>query len=104
MTNKEYITQSLSQFGITPQKVDLILFNSGLEANEDADISVVKKALYDNVRELLQGYSNVSEGGTSLTFDRDNLLRWYDLLCDELGLPNPLGGMKRIISDASNLW
>ena len=104
MTNKEYITQSLSQFGITPQKVDLILFNSGLEATETADVLVLKKALYSNVRELLQGYSNVSEGGTSLTFDRDNFLRWYALLCDELGLPNPLGVEKRIISDASDLW
>ena len=104
MTNRAYITQSLSAFGVSTGKIELILYNAQLDPNGTAEPLVLKRALYDNSKALLNGFTSVSEGGTSLAYDKDSFLRWYSLLCQELGLPNLLGEVRSTISDGTYLW
>lgn len=104
MTNKEYIIQVLSQFGLSVKKVDIILLNSQLNADDNAEPLIVKEALYNNAGELLNGFDSVSEGGTSLSFNRDNFMLWYSLLCKELNKPNVINSLISSVTDISDSW
>lgn len=107
MTNQEYIVAKLARFGVTFSANDLAAMAA------DGDISLageytaanavaVKTCLAGIIPELLT-VTSVSEGGYSIARDKDALLAYYAMLCDELHIPNKLKA-KPAIKDHSNKW
>ena len=109
MTNGEYIRQKLQAFDVN----EAILADLSSGVNLDAPYTgepSVGKALIKALEELiLQPYlSNVSESGFSVSWNRDNVGRWYRYLCKKYGVtPNPSTlaqvGVSSII-DISDSW
>ena len=44
MTNKEYLTRSLGNLGLTDNDVELILVKGGIEADSPVDVSACDRA------------------------------------------------------------
>lgn len=89
MTVHEYISQKFSTFGIQLSSADLLDIWSTNDMLTDVDRTSVQIALVKYIPELLLR-PNVSEGGVSLSFDREGIRQYYSLKCKELGLEDKL--------------
>ena len=104
MTNKEYLTRSLTGLGLTGDDVELILLKGSIEADAPADVSACDRAVYNRMSVVLQAVMmNVTEGGYSVSWNREAVKMFYRALCDELGLPDVLAARPQV-RDRSNLW
>lgn len=110
MTIREYISEKLAAFG---KLSDADLADVGLDVNaeySEADAENVGKCICSIVEEkILAPYvSNVSESGFSMSWNRDNLAKYYLWLCRKYGItPNDdvlsLLGIS-MITDKSDIW
>lgn len=104
MTNKEYLTKSLSGLGVSDDDVDIILLKSGLDGSQEADVKVADNAIYDRFSVVLKGATqNVSEGGYSISWNMPAVKLYYTALCTELGKKNILETQPKI-RNRSNYW
>lgn len=114
MTIQEYIQQKLSAFGsLTEADIVDVCMSADIDPGEDytADVEAsVGKALCSAIEEkILAPYlSNVSESGFSMSWNRDNLAKYYWWLCRKYGVtPDDdvlsLLGIS-MIRDVSHLW
>lgn len=105
MTYKEYISNELSDLYMSPGKISNLLEGikqaEGINPDDEVDVSVAKKALYNSFSSILPK-ANVSEGKFSVSWLTDNILTWYSLLANELGLPNVLGD--NTLKDYTPTW
>lgn len=106
MTNKEYLTKSLSGLGITEDDIDIILLKGGISADAEADFSACDLAVYNRVSLLLKvATQNVTEGGYSISWNIEAVKLYYATLCRELGKPNVLGEVSQPeIRNKSYIW
>lgn len=108
MTNGEYIRQKLQAWNITEAQ----LIDTGIDLDKDYDPNdtQVKAALVDTIEELaLAPYlKNVSENGFSVSWDFENMGRYYLWLCKKLNrtpsddVTAALG--ISTITDKSDIW
>lgn len=104
MTNKEYLTKTLSGLGVSDDDVDIILLKSGLNGSQEVDVKVADTAVYDRFSIVLKGtIQNVSEGGYSISWNMDAVKLYYNQLCSELGNKNILM-LQPKIRNRSNYW
>ena len=104
MTNKEYLTRSLSNLGLTDDDVELILIKGGIDADSPVDVSACDGAVYNRMTIVLQAtMMNVTEGGYSVSWNMEAVKLFYRALCNELGAPDVLSTRPRV-RDRSNLW
>lgn len=104
MTNKEYLTASLSRFGLSAQDVDLIILNQDIQGDEAVSVAGMKAALYSEFTSIIP-LANVSEGGYSISWNMEAIKLWYSQLANELGRDNILDGLSADeIGDASWRW
>ena len=97
MTNKEYLTRSLGNLGLTDNDVELILVKGGI-------VSACDRAVYNRMSVVLQAtMMNVTEGGYSVSWNMEAVKLFYRALCNELGAPDVLSTRPRV-RDRSNLW
>lgn len=101
MTYKEYLTKTLSRLYVSPDDIDILILNQGINPEEEADVYTAKMAVYNEMSSLLP-LANMCEGGTSITWVNDNVLRWYSLLASELGMPDVLND--NTIKDFTSYW
>lgn len=101
MTNKEYLTKTLSRLYVSPDEIDILIVNQGISPDEEVNVQTAKMAMYNEMSSLLP-LANMSEGGTSVTWINDNVLRWYSLLASELGMPDVLNN--NTIKDLTSYW
>ncbi|WP_392436461.1 DUF6706 family protein [Cruoricaptor ignavus] len=104
MTNREYLTATLSRFGLNGSDVELLMVNQGLEADGAADAADMKLALYTEFTSIIP-LADISEGGYSVRWNMDAVKLWYSNLARELGKENVLDEMiQEDINDASWRW
>ena len=79
MTYKEYISNELSDLYMSPGKISNLLEGikqaEGINPDDEVDVSVAKKALYNSFSSILPK-ANVSEGKFSVSWLTDNILTW----------------------------
>lgn len=98
-TNKQYLTATLSRFGLTDSDVNIIIAENP-ELNGPLNIQACKNAMHKSFSSILP-LANVTEGGYSISWNMEAVKLWYGSLCSELGKPNVL---KTRIRNRSNLW
>lgn len=104
MTNKEYITTSLSGANLSDADIEIILAKGGLVADADVDMRACDIAIYKRFTIVLKGMShNVTEGGYSLSWNLDAVKMYYAALCNELGVENVLVNRPKV-RNRSNIW
>lgn len=94
MTIRNYITQKFSSFGVMLKEADLV--ELWLSHNINFDMEITR----DNIRDVevaiagmtprILAMPDVSEGGMSISMDREALKEYHSLLCRELGIDNKL--------------
>lgn len=102
MTNKEYISATLSRFNISDSDIDLILVNQGLNPDDQAEVQVLKMAIFKEIT-LFLPLANISEGGMSISWNIEALKTWYSLLAKELGEEDLLNPDNYSVEDVSYL-
>lgn len=103
MTNREYLTATLSKFSLTENDVELIAINQEIYLDEDvSDVKSLKTAIYNEFSFVLP-LANVSEGGLSISWNFEAVKKYYSLLAQELGLDDVLNDAQDSISNASYL-
>lgn len=104
MTNKEYLTKTLSRLDVSEDDIDIILLKGSLDADAIVDIGACDNAIYGRMSIILKStLQNISEGGYSLSWNMDAVKLYYTALCDELGKDNVLVGRPKI-RNKSNVW
>lgn len=98
-TNRQYLTASLSRFGITEQDIDLIMANYP-KLDGAYSVTECRNAMFLSFSTVLP-LANVSEGGYSKTWNVEALKLWYNVLCKELGKANVL---QPTVRNASDKW
>lgn len=103
MTNKEYLTKTLSGFGLSDDDIDIILLKSSLDgASDHLDINACDLAVYNRFSIILKGMmQNVSEGGYSVSWNMEAIKLYYSALCNELGKENVLVGRPKVYNRSS---
>jgi hypothetical protein len=101
MTNKEYITKSLSKFEVSTDDVDLIILENQLDGSANADIKTSKQAICKSIGTWIPIYSSIAEGGVSKSWNFDAIKLYYSSLCRELGIDDSSAPTVR---DRSNIW
>lgn len=104
MTNKEYLTATLSRFGLTETDVNLIILNQDINEVGNVSVPEMKAALYSEFTSIIP-LADVSEGGYSIKWNMEAIKLWYSQLANELGRDNILDGLSADeINDASWRW
>lgn len=104
MTNREYISKTLSGFGISDDDVDIILLKADLDGGMIVDVEKADNAIYNRFSIVLkEATQNVSEGGYSVSWNVPALRLYYSQLCHELKKPNVLEPKPKI-RNKSHYW
>lgn len=109
----EYITAKMSPFGFT--EVALADYVSANPIDLEAEVTAentdeVNRGMIPVIEYFLFAprQTNISEGGFSVSYNFDNLFKWYLWLCRRYGIKPDgqiveMSGLS-VISDASDLW
>jgi hypothetical protein len=103
----DYIKSKLGRFGmiIDDNEIEALLLKNSIALNDTYTVDSVdrtERALYDFIPELLV-VASVSEGGYGISYDREGILDYYALLCQNLGLENRLSRQPKV-RNKSYLW
>ena len=71
-------------------------------ASEMDSATNVDEFFYNVIPDLILIPSNVSEGGFSLSYDKNSMNAYYKMLCTKLGKPNLLS--QNTIKDITSKW
>jgi hypothetical protein len=82
MTVGEYITHKLGQFGLTLTSDDITV--AGYDPNADISTTDPKKVMVMLIPDLLV-MPDITQGSTSVNYDRDAVLKYYAWLCKQTG-------------------
>lgn len=113
MTVREYITQKLQAFNPNDADLSILAIESGLTLDEEYTTDNAMKTgvgLVNIIESLVFAprVTNVSESGFSISWNFDNIGKYYLYLCNKYGkTPNDdvvtMLGVS-MIKDVSNLW
>ncbi|PLK44402.1 DUF6706 family protein [Emticicia sp. TH156] len=105
----DYIRSKLGRFGfiIDHNEIEALLLKNGIGSDETYTLDSVdrtEQALYGFIPELLV-VSSVSEGGYSISYDKEGIQDYYALLCHNLGRENKVQkAAQPKIKNKSDLW
>ena len=106
MTIGEYIKEKLEQFGIEysnnmlaaeMSKVELTDIGFSKEHAKKVDL-----LFYNIIPDILLMPANISEGGYSISYNKEAVISYYNLLCRKLNRPNLL--KRNTITDITQKW
>lgn len=104
MTNREYLETTLSGFGLSSKDIELIALKASLDLDQEASSERCDLAIYNRMSVVLKNtLQNVSEGGYSISWNMEAVKRYYESLCEEIGMPNTLYSQPKI-RNKSNIW
>lgn len=108
MLISDFIKSKLGKFGvmIDDNELEGLLLKNSISTEETYTIDTVDKterAMYDYLPEMLI-VSSIQEGGYSISYDREGILAYYRLLCNNLGLPDKVSTPQPKIKNRSNFW
>ena len=101
----EYINEKFSQWSVSYSDalIEVELNRLGLSASDTiTGASNLDEFFYNVLPDILLVPTNVSEGGYSVSYDKDALTTYYKMLADRLKKPDLLS--KNKIRNASNKW
>lgn len=106
MTIKEFILEKLKSWGVDYSEA---LISEQLKDEKDKEYSSKQEGIVDNVfyniiPDLLLLPSNISEGGYSVSYNRQNLMMMYKMIAKRLGKPVLINDSSIGIRDISNKW
>ena len=94
MSIRDYITKEISILGLEYSTADIDNFMALNNINADANLTEIRRsvdiAIVNLIPALLLRPNSVSEGGYSVSWNKDNLLSYYNLRCTQLGIVNKL--------------
>lgn len=93
MTVKEFITGRFQSFGISLSEADLLEICIALDMRAEMTSSTLRSvsvAICKFIPSLLARPASISEGGVSISWDKNTIKEYYNTLCKELGLPSSL--------------
>jgi len=107
MTIKEYIIAKLATFGysISDEEITALEAETGADTSATytaSDATVLKTAMIGIIPFLL-ARPKVTEGGYSVEYNPAGLAKYYEILCIDLGIENPMVSKPKI-RDHSNRW
>lgn len=103
MTYKEWLSRTVSRFGVEGGDVDLMLANQQdaiPDPDAEVDTTTAKRALCKEFGSIIP-LANVSEGGYSVSWNWEAIKFWYNQTCSELGI-TPMTTPK--VRNRSNRW
>lgn len=103
MTYKEWLSHTVSRFGVEGDDVELILANQQStipDPDEEVVVTTAKRALCAEFGSIIP-LANVSEGGYSISWNWEAIKFWYNQTCSELGI-TPMTTPK--VRNRSNRW
>lgn len=104
MTNKEYLTKSLSGLNLEEDSIDIILLEANLDPDAGVDVKACKTAVYTHFSVILQStLQDVKEGDCSVSWNMEAVKMYYNAICNELGLENTLVEKPKI-RNKSDMW
>lgn len=105
MTYREWFIQTTGKFGMTAGDAELILTNQQdaiPDPDAAVDVNVARRALIDEAETLIP-MANITEGGYSVSWDREAFFVWYRATCKKLGIEDTLTPHPTA-TDRSNIW
>lgn len=105
MTVGEYIKEQLSAWSVSFSDafVEIELARLGMSASETiTGESNTDLFFYNVIPTILSTPKSVSEGGYSISYDKEAMTIFYKVLSKRLGLPNNLSA--NTITDITNRW
>lgn len=105
MNIRDYIKAKLSIWSVTipDALIDIELQKVGVDPEEEAtsEINTID-FFYNIIPEILAMPNNVSEGGFSISYDKEALVKYYKLMAQKLGKRDFIEA--NTITDISNKW
>lgn len=105
MTIGEYIKEKTSLWSVELSDEVITLELSRVELDSSVTISAetnLDQFFYNVIPDIILLPKSVSEGGFSISYDKDAITAYYKILASRLGLPNLLA--KDTITDITNRW
>lgn len=105
MTIGEYIKEKTSLWSVELSDEVITLELSRIELDSSVTISAetnLDKFFYNVIPDIILLPKSVSEGGFSISYDKDAITAYYKILASRLGLQNLLA--KDTITDITNRW
>ena len=105
MTIGDYIKGKFNLWSVdlSDDFIALELSRVNLDSASEMDYaSNVDEFFYNVIPDLILMPSNVSEGGFSLSYDKNAMSAYYKMLCTKLGKPNLLS--QNTIKDITSKW
>lgn len=100
MTYREWFQATCFDFGLPEEKINVIMFNQGINPDAEADRTIAKRALCKEFATIIP-LANVSEGGFSKSYNMDAIKAWYRMTCDEVGMRDL---NRPSVRNKSNMW
>lgn len=108
MTIRDYINTRLKQWNakVSDDVVNIAFNLSKINSEQeitDNEISALK-VLYRLIPDIIISVpKSVSEGGFSITYDKEAMVSFYNMISERLNLPNQMGG-KSTVKDITAKW
>ncbi|MCT4287352.1 hypothetical protein OZ664_11635 [Elizabethkingia sp. HX WHF] len=103
---RDYLTALFNGWSVdvSEEVLNVELINAGVDGSSEYNAEMkekVQKVLYNLIPTLVLP-SSIGEGGMSISYDKDKMELFYDLLCSDLNMPNKLKRNK--IKDITSQW
>ncbi|QNS40191.1 hypothetical protein H0S70_07195 [Chryseobacterium manosquense] len=105
MTIGDYIKEKFSNWSVnySDAMIEVELSRLGLSASDSITSETnTDNFFYNIIPDLLSTPKSVSEGGYSISYDKEAMTIFYKVLSKRLGLPNNLSA--NTITDITNRW
>lgn len=95
MTVLDYIKNELSALSLVVSEIEITILLKEAKLSAEApletakDLTEAKKIICKYIPSVLMK-PNITEGGFSISYDRNAIMSYYNFLCGDLGLQNKL--------------
>lgn len=106
MTIGDYIKEKLSIWSVefSDAMISLELGKINLIASETITAETkIDEFFYNVIPDIISSPKSVSEGGFSISYDKDALLKYYSMMAKKLGKPD-LINTSNTITDITSKW
>lgn len=113
MTIREYVTQKMQAFNLTEASMTDLMMSLGISLDDEYTFAIapmVGRAMASSIEELILAprLSSINEGGFSMSWDFDDLGKYYLYLCKKWGVPvneDVLSAAEMsVIIDKTEMW
>lgn len=88
MTYRKWFEVECRKFDIDNEQIEQIMYNRGINPDDEAVPKVGKVALLSELQLLIPMEASVSEGGMSKSYNWDAIKAWISMVSAEVGTTN----------------